>query len=185
MLTKDDRKLIKYLKKLYQSGRNQIAEYNSFYYLSDIKKDDEGQINWYFNNSYEGIKEHILYATILSDTIPIDFSIVEKMLLRKPIDVSELNKDQLEFYNHFIDAEKCSNIDVFIEKVQKLVKVINKQGKDIKIYIFKNAKEALPKAIQIDSKYGEDEYSFSNMLMQIEQEEKESYLDMMKRDLVV
>lgn len=38
MLTKDDRKLIKYLKKLCESGRNQIAEYNSFYYLSDIKK---------------------------------------------------------------------------------------------------------------------------------------------------
>ena len=60
MLTREDRKLIKYLKELYESGRNQIAEYNSFYYMSDIKKDDEGQINWFFNNDFEAIKKYCL-----------------------------------------------------------------------------------------------------------------------------
>ena len=67
----------------------------------------------------------------------------------------------------FNEVIETTDFEDFKKQLSKLVEFINEICIDLKIDIFKNAKEALPKALDLDRQAGEDEYSFSKILMSV------------------
>lgn len=169
MTNKEEKKLKKELQKLFNDCMGGEVNFDTYFYLGDIAVGEERYAHWFLNNDYTVLKTHILYLTILYEAhLPLNQDYIDCLLLKKDVNLGNLTDKEIEFDKLFKNAENTTSYDEFKEKLGELIEYINKLGVDIKVYVYKNAKEALPKALQLDSlSETEDSFCFSKLILDI------------------
>ena len=168
MLKQEEKKLRKKLIKLHEECLVGDIGFDSYFYLGDFNLGENRFAMWFHHDDYKKLKQHILYITILFEAkLPFNNEFIDSLKLNKDTSHIELSVDEKRFLKFFNEAIETSGFEEFKSKLAELVELINEVGIDIKIDIFKNAKEALPKALDLDRQAGEDEYSFSKILISL------------------
>ena len=173
MAKKEVKKIKKELQQLHYDCTSGPITYDSYFYIGDFKVEDGRYARWFFNDDFKKIKKHILYITILFETkLNLNANLINSLLSKKKIETDDLLNNEREFETLFKKADSSVNIEELKKALIELVDYVNKAGVDLKVNVYKNAKDALPKAIEIDQLAGEDEYSFSSLLLELIEFEK-------------
>jgi hypothetical protein len=68
------------------------------------------------------------------------------------------------FYFQFLWLKDSKGYDHIKQGIKTLVKVLNEYGYKLNILVYDDAKEALPKALELDKKISDDELGFGEFL---------------------
>ena len=168
MLKQEEKKLRKKLIKLHEECLVGDIGFDSYFYLGDFNLGENRFAMWFHHDEYKKLKQHILYITILFEAkLPFNNEFIDCLKLNKDTSHIELSSEEAIFLKLFNEVIETTDFEDFKKQLSKLVEFINEICIDLKIDIFKNAKEALPKALDLDRQAGEDEYSFSKILMSV------------------
>ena len=169
MNRKERRQKEKQIEKLLYECIMQTMEYNSYFYLLNIKTEYKGEYHLFHNTNLNRLKEHALIVAILGD---------DRLQVSKDVKEAKLNNQNLKnmdisfkdkiFADQYDKVYNSSSFEELKYELVKLVDLVNKDyGVNIEINFYRNAKETLAKAYQIEQQCNCKEGCLSTILEEI------------------
>lgn len=169
MNRKERRQIKNYLKELIAECIAQTMEYNSYFYLLNIKNEEGGEYHWFHNTNLNRLKEHALFAAILSDErLQVSKEVQFAKITRKDINCMDVSTKDKIFSVQYDKVYNALTFEELKNEFAKLVDMVNKYyGVNIEVNFYRNAKETLAKAYQIEQQCNCKEGCLSTILEDI------------------
>lgn len=167
----------KKLLKIMDDVVSEVMNENTHFFLTEYHdfENDSTFGMWGWSGKVEKIKNYVLYVaapkTILyhnqvkEGTISED--LVDKLFNNKKITTDYLNgctDGEKMFYSTFLWLKDSKGYDEVKKDITTMVKVLNEYGYKLNILVYEDAKEALPKALELDQYLPDDEPGFGEFL---------------------
>ena len=163
--------------KIVDSVITEVMNEDTHFFLTEyhVIEDDTTFGMWGWSKKTEVIKNYVLYVASLKTIVDhnqfnqgtISNDLVDKLLNNKKITNDYLNgctDAEKLFYSQFTWLKDSKSYDDIKQDIKTLVKVLNEHGYKLNILLYDDAKEALPKALELDQYLPEDEPGFGEFL---------------------
>lgn len=163
--------------KILDSVVTEVMNEDTHFFLieyQDLEKDSTFGM-WGWSKKPEVIKNYILYVASLKTIIDhnqveqgvISDELIDKLLNNKKITDYYLNgctDGEKMFYFQFTWLKESKSYDDIKQDIETLIKVMGEFGYKLNVILYKDAKEALPKALELDQYLPEGEPGFGEFL---------------------
>ena len=155
----------------------EIMNEKTHYLLTEYHNFDTGNTygEWSWSCKIENIKKYILYFAVARTIIEhnninpgvISNELVDKLFNGKRFTLEAINalNETEKLFQFLFDALKAANgYEQIVKGINLMAKFLNENGYKINVYIYKDANEALPKALELDEYLPNDEHGFGKFL---------------------
>ena len=164
-------------RKIINNMTSEVMNDTTHYLLTEYHNFDTGNIygEWGWSRKIENIKKFVLYFAIVKTIIDhnnnepgvISNELLDKLFNGKRLNldaVNSLNSEEKMFYFLFDVLKDAKGYDEIVQSINTMIKFLNENNYKINVFIYKDAREALPKALEWDQYLPEGEAGFGEFL---------------------
>lgn len=160
------------LNELIELTQKEVITYDSYFCLKYDETDGRYSL-WGWSEDLDNIKKNFLSIFICCNIIKYNESnkidIIDSNLAATLVDsdvdkFEDLNNEEKNFYKLFTKTSKSDSFLKFKLSANKLCKYLTKKGYVLHFELFKNAKDALPRALELDQYLPEEDLGMGYVL---------------------